>query len=79
MNKETILEQLKTGVVDVDFVKQNGEARHMRCTLSEDIVPAQPEQTGRPARKSNPDVQRVWDVEKSAWRSFRWDSLVEKE
>jgi len=28
-------------------------------------------------KKDNADVQSVWDVNKQAWRSFRWDHLIE--
>ena len=32
--------------------------------------------TEKPKRKQNPDVCSVWDFEKDAWRSFRYDSVV---
>ena len=54
----------------------------MNCTLSEEhgakyivkenTVPV--EKAHLPARVNN-DVCKIWDIEQSAWRSFRWDRL----
>ena len=30
----------------------------------------------KPKRKQNPDVCYVWDFEKDAWRSFKYDSII---
>ena len=30
----------------------------------------------KPKRKQNPDVCSVWDFEKDAWRSFKYDSII---
>lgn len=77
--KQRILEQLHHGVTTVVFTKRDGSRREMICTLNEDMIPAREEGNRNQARKENPDVQSVWDVDKQAWRSFRWDSLVESE
>ena len=47
----------------------------MRCTLRSDLIPAAPVVEGKTPKKENPDVQAVWDIEKQAWRSFRFDSV----
>lgn len=57
----------------VEFTKADGETRVMTCTLSESIIPKQVNKTTE--RKPNPDVCVVWDVNKNAWRSFRWDRM----
>lgn len=74
---------LQDGPVLVEFVKADGSTRVMNCTLSEDHgaiykmneskeVPV--EQAHKQPRVNN-DVCKIWDIEQSAWRSFRWDRL----
>ena len=63
---------LHMGPVKVTFRKQNGDERVMKCTLNEDIVP--PFEV-KGTKKKNNEVVSVWDIEKSAWRSFRIDSV----
>jgi hypothetical protein len=75
LDKQWVKDALHRGVVMVSFTKANGEMREMRCTLCPDLIPATPVVEGKTAKKENPDVQAVWDVEKEAWRSFRFDSI----
>ncbi len=74
-NQQWVKDALHRGVVVVSFTKTNGEMREMRCTLRSDLIPATPVVEGKTPKKENPDVQAVWDLEKEAWRSFRFDSL----
>lgn len=73
-DKETILDWLRSGVVEISFEKKDGTERMMKCTLAQDNIPEDklPKGTGQ---SSNDTVQKVFDVEKQEWRSFRWDSL----
>lgn len=75
-NKEIIIEQLKSGPTTIKFTKVDGTVREMNCTLSEEYLPATQGENLKQSRKENPDVQTVWDIDKGAWRSFRWDSLL---
>lgn len=75
MDTQTIKDALHNGVVVVSFTKSNGELREMRCTLRTDMIPQTPVVEGKTPKKENPDIQAVWDVEKQAWRSFRFDSV----
>jgi hypothetical protein len=61
----------------VTFTKKDGTVRDMRCTLCEGRIPAdkQPKTEGASAKDSGSAV-RVFDTEKSEWRSFRWDSVT---
>lgn len=77
--KQRVLDQLHAGVATVVFTKADGTRREMNCTLSEAMLPPKQEDNSKQARKENPDVQSVWDVDKQGWRSFRWDRLVEGE
>ena len=75
LNEQTIKDALHNGVVVVSFTKANGELREMRCTLRADMIPQTPVVEGKESKKENPAVQAVWDIEKQAWRSFRFDSV----
>jgi len=61
----------------VTFTKKDGTLRDMRCTLSEGRIPTDkhPKTEGTGAKDSGSAV-RVFDTEKSEWRSFRWDSVT---
>lgn len=74
---------LPNDVVDVDFIKTNGDKRHMRCTKDPKFIEARLERKypdGLPEvtrhKAPNPDVVSVWDLDKDEWRSFRKDSVV---
>jgi hypothetical protein len=74
---------LLEGKVTVEFEKADGTIRAMICTLdgengakyavNESTEPIAVENTKPP--KVNNDVQKVWDCQAGAWRSFRWDRL----
>jgi len=73
ITKEGIRNLLRQAVVTVVFSKGDGTVREMKCTLSEQFLPAQ--EVKESHRKSSSDACPVWDMEKQAWRSFRWDSI----
>jgi hypothetical protein len=78
IDKQEIKDALYNGKAVIGFTKTNGEKREMLCTLRPDLIPAAPLAENvepKANRKENPDVQAVWDLEKQAWRSFRFDSV----
>ena len=72
-------EKLKTllgaYVLEVEFVKQNGDTRKMSCTTKADKIPESHQPKNESATPLNEDVIRVFDVEVEGWRSFRVDSV----
>ena len=76
MSKELIRSTLMSNICKVKFTKTNGEVRDMVCTLRDDIVVPHEKKTER-VKEVNEDVLAVWDCEKNAWRSFRFDSIIE--
>lgn len=58
----------------ITFTKADGTDRELVCTLLESAIPADkvPKGTGR---DSSETTQRVFDVEKQEWRSFKWESV----
>lgn len=63
--------------VCVTFTKRDGTSRTMRCTTAEGRIPADKAPKGTGTVAVSDAVQRVFDCEVQAWRSFRWDSVIE--
>jgi hypothetical protein len=73
---------LQTEKVIVEFTKADGTTRVMNCTLNEEhgakyVVQENKETAPDPnqPKKVNNDICKVWDIDQTAWRSFRWDRL----
>ena len=64
--------------VTIFFTKKDGTERELRCTLAESKIPQEklPKNSGK---SKSDDALAVFDVEKDAWRSFRWDSVTKIE
>lgn len=73
--REGLKKNLKKGEAVIEFTKLNGQHRVMRCTLQENIIPTYSEK-GTPTKPPSGDVLAVWDVEKTQWRSFRYDRIT---
>jgi len=67
---------LRNERVNVCFTKTDGTERWLHCTLHPELVPLV-EKTEAPQRKISEAAQSVWDIDKQAWRSFRWESIRE--
>jgi len=66
--------------ITVTFIKADGTEREMKCTLNWDHIPAKEHviesvKTLKPRKEPDPAVMRVYDLDKSEWRSFRMDRL----
>lgn len=66
---------LRSGNVTVEFVKKDGSARKMLCTLSEGAIPSEFAPKGSTKAQSDESLA-VFDVEAQGWRSFRYDSIT---
>ena len=69
---------LRSEKVTVLFTKKDGSERKLICTLKEDKIPSKkaPKNTGK---AKSEDSIAVFDLEKSDWRSFRFDSVKKVE
>jgi len=65
---------LHAGPVVVTFTKVDGTERTMRCTLQEGVVVPHEKKTER-VKEAKENLVAVWDLEKSAWRSFKFDAI----
>ena len=78
--KKWLKGHLKFGPVTVTFVKKDGSDRVMKCTTSPTLVPQEPVVESvepKKEKKANEEVMPVYDLEAGAWRSFRWDSIIQ--
>ena len=67
---------LKDLPVTISFTKKDGTKRDMKCTLNGDLIGS--ENAPKGVERSKPtESLAVFDLEKNAWRSFRWDSITE--
>lgn len=77
--RDAILEELRTSVVEILFDKVNGVERKMRATLRPDLLPVKDREKNieeeTSYHKTNTDVLAVWDVQVGGWRSFRIESV----
>ena len=67
-----LVDAFYTGVVKVVFRKANGEIREMDCTLKPEILP----ETTQESNHTSGETMVVYDLDKSAWRSFRLDRVI---
>ena len=65
---------LHENAMKVIFTKKDGTERTMICTTNPDLIPGDKAPRGA-TMKTNPEIKRVFDLEKNEWRSFRWDSM----
>lgn len=85
-----VKELLIASVITVNFVKADGTARSMRCTLDAARTPSRPMgsiflstvqnsdglvESKKLRKEPDPHSVRVWDIEKGEWRSFRFDRV----
>ena len=78
VDRDVLLKDLRSYVIEVHFDKVNGEHRVMRCTLRPELLPPSylnEEGVEKEFHQKNPDVISAWDIQKGGWRSFRIDSV----
>lgn len=69
--------RLKNESLLVTFTKKDGTERTMRCTLNASSIPTESNPKEQSTRSVPSSSLAVYDLDKKAWRSFRWDSILE--
>ena len=75
--KAMLIEQLKSklsGIAHIIFQKKDGSLREMFATTCKPLI--ERHVNGRGVSRENYATTALFDVEKGAWRSFRWESLI---
>jgi hypothetical protein len=76
IDKHQFQQLLREHVMQVVFVKANGQTRQMRCTTRSDLLPIAETGHGSTARAPSPAVV-AWDLDISQWRSFKPERVVQ--
>ena len=71
---ENLKEKLRNGVAHFIFVKKNGEIREAFGTTNAAV--AVKYTNGNGCSREYFKTTAYFDIEKGAWRSFRWESIV---
>lgn len=77
LTAKDVRELLKDNIVEVEFIKANGEMRRMFCTLINEFLPSKAEHICIESNSS--DVVTCWDLEENSWRSFKVENIVSLE
>jgi len=73
-------DMLHEGVAEVVFTKKDGTERTMYCTLKPELLPVVQVKNldeSKTVRATSTDSLAVFDVEAQAWRSFKYDSVID--
>jgi len=75
---DAIVDQLRSNVLEVSFVKVDGDTRVMPCTLLTEYMPEASETKVQQVDNYsvNKSVVRAFAIDKQAWRSFRLENVT---
>lgn len=71
---ETLKAKMQAGVAHFAFQKKDGSIREAWGTIQNNLAKAMT--NGRGESRENYATTAFYDVEKGAWRSFRWETLL---
>jgi hypothetical protein len=74
---DVLLEEYLGGIAMVTFTKKTtGEVRVMPCTKNLALIPEELHPSGTDTRNLNPDIIRVFSLDRNEWRSFYKSSII---
>lgn len=74
--RDWLISHLRNGKVEIKFTKVDGTIRVMNCSLSPTLLPVATQVTESTKRSTTPNVIRVFDIDKQAWRSFKIENVI---
>jgi hypothetical protein len=80
--RDDLMEMLRKEVMEVTFLKLDGNERKMPCTLITSFLPPAKKEdplTQKKVREVSDKVCAVWAVESKGFRSFRYDRVTKVE
>ena len=72
---DVLKEKVQSGVAHFLFAKKDGSIREAWGTIKKEL--ADSHINGRGESREKYACCAFWDIEKGAWRSFRWENLVQ--
>lgn len=79
MTVNEIKQAMKKGVVNLTYVKKNGEVRYAKATTSHQTISDAGYVNAGGEGPSRYGYISYWDLEKGGWRCFDADKLLEAE
>ena len=77
--RDDLMETLRKEIVEVTFLKLDGDERKMPCTLITSFLPPAKKEdplTQKKVREVSDKVCAVWAIEAKGFRSFRYDRVT---
>lgn len=81
--KDLLYPLLRNEVLEVEFRKVDGKTRKIVCTRNWENTRVKIPSINfvyttnhNSLHHKNPDVCKVWDINKQSWRSFRFDAVI---
>ena len=63
-------------VVEIEFIKKNGDLRSMLCTLDPAFMPERDQNEFHKTKLVDYTTVTVWDFEAEGFRAFKTDKLI---
>jgi len=77
LDRDSILEQLREGIVNLSFTKiKDGAVRNMTATLRTEMIPEDKIPKNGKMEGNGESAVRCFDLDLNEWRSFRIDTLL---
>lgn len=78
VDKKTLVDELKRGLVEIVFVSDDNVVRNTKCTLGEDLPKQSPEDLVKLNEELNlaNQVVPVWDILTSRWGFVPLDRII---
>jgi len=80
INTVALVKALQEHLCEITFVKVDKSLRTMLCTLKSDVLDASVLTVSySESSRKDTDPITVWDIEKSAWRSIKPETIIKLE
>jgi WYL domain-containing protein len=79
IDRQKLLQDLSRNILEVSFVKVNGEPRTLKCTLMPQHLPSGTDMNhlrDMHLKEENSHKVVCWDVQAGSWKSFHIDSVT---
>lgn len=79
--RQNVVDLLKNGLCDVEFVKKDGTIRKLTCTINHDLIPKpdtykQVSKTQKKPKETDLNFCNVYVPEEKSWKRFGYGNLI---
>lgn len=80
VDRASFISDLRQNIIEVRFMKVNGQVRIMKATLQASWLPAdvrtRDQITEAANREQRNDLVTLWDIDAGDWRSIKLDTVI---